>query len=36
MRPMEFIDKIIELGLQEHEISTIVSVDKALEIQKSI
>ena len=36
MRPMEFIDKIIELGLQEHEKSEIVSVDTALEIQKSL
>jgi len=35
MRPMEFIDKIIELGLQEHEVSEIVSVDKALSIQNS-
>ena len=35
MRPMEFIDKIIELGLQEHEVSKVVSVDKALEIQNS-
>lgn len=36
MRPMEFIDKIIELGLQEHAVSSIVSVDAALEIQKSL
>ena len=36
MRPMEFIDKIIELGLQEHEKSDIVSVDLALQIQKSL
>ncbi len=36
MRPMEFIDKIIELGLQEHEKSDIVSVDVALEIQNSL
>lgn len=36
MRPMEFIDKIIQLGLQEHEKSDIVSVDKALEIQNSL
>lgn len=34
MRPMEFIDKIIELGLQEHELSAPVSVDAALESQK--
>lgn len=36
MRPMEFIDKIIELGLQEHAQSEIVSVDTALEIQNSL
>lgn len=36
MRPMEFIDKIIELGLQEHEKSASVCVDKALEIQQSL
>ena len=36
MRPMEFIDKIIELGLQEHEKSEVVSVDTALKIQKSL
>lgn len=36
MRPMEFIDKIIELGLQEHEKSDIVSVDVALDIQNSL
>ena len=36
MRPMEFIDKIIELGLQEHEKSEIVSVDRALDIQRSL
>jgi UDP-N-acetylmuramate--alanine ligase len=35
MRPMEFIDKIIELGLQEHAQSQIVSVDAALEVQNS-
>lgn len=33
MRPMEFIDKIIELGLQEHQQSAIISVDTALEVQ---
>jgi len=36
MRPMEFIDKIIELGLQEHQKSGIASVDTALEMQKSL
>lgn len=36
MRPMEFIDKIIELGLQEHQYSTPISVDDALKIQKSL
>jgi D-alanine--D-alanine ligase len=36
MRPMEFIDKIIELGLQEHAYADIVSVDTALDIQKSL
>jgi UDP-N-acetylmuramate--alanine ligase len=36
MRPMEFIDKIIELGLQEHVQSNIVSVDAALQIQNSL
>ena len=36
MRPMEFIDKIIELGLQEHAKSEIVSVDTALDIQRSL
>ena len=36
MRPMEFIDKIIELGLQEHAKSEIVSVDAALDIQNSL
>ncbi|MDP3788620.1 MAG: ATP-grasp domain-containing protein [Candidatus Chromulinivorax sp.] len=36
MRPMEFIDKIIEFGLQEHAQSEIVSVDTALEIQNSL
>lgn len=35
MRPMEFIDKIIELGLQEHEHAEIVSVDAALDVQNS-
>lgn len=30
IRPMEFIDKIIKLGLQEHEKIEVVSVDKAL------
>ncbi len=36
MRPMEFIDRIIELGLQEHQKNEIVSVDTALEIQRSL
>jgi len=36
MRPMEFIDKIIMLGLQEHITSEIVSVDAALEIQSRL
>ncbi len=36
MRPMEFIDKIIEFGLQEHGQADIVSVDAALHIQKSL
>lgn len=36
MRPMEFIDKIIQLGLQEHEYAEVVSVDTALDIQKSL
>ena len=35
MRPMEFIDRIIELGLQEHQQAEIVSVDTALEVQSS-
>ncbi|MGZ6250516.1 MAG: D-alanine--D-alanine ligase family protein [Candidatus Chromulinivorax sp.] len=33
--PMEFIDKIIQLGLQEHVKDTIVSVDQALEVQQN-
>ena len=36
MRPMEFIDKIIELGLQEHAHAEIVSVDAALDVQRSL
>ncbi len=36
MRPMEFIDKIIELGLQEHQKNEIVSVDRALDMQRSL
>ncbi len=36
MRPMEFIDAIIELGLQEHAASQIISVDTALQVQKSL
>lgn len=36
MRPMEFIDKIIELGMQEHAQGEIVSVDAALNIQRSL
>lgn len=36
MRPMEFIDKIIELGLQEHAHAEIVSVDAALNVQNSL
>ncbi len=36
MRPMEFIDKIIELGLQAHAQSQIVSTDQALKIQHSM
>jgi len=36
MRPMAFIDKIIELGLQEHQPVGIVSVDTALKIQNSL
>ncbi|MBP6869382.1 ATP-grasp domain-containing protein [Candidatus Babeliales bacterium] len=36
MRPMEFIDKIIEFGLQEHEKVGIVLVDQALEFQRNL
>jgi len=36
MRPMEFIDAVVQLGLQEHEKGEIISVDKALEIQNSL
>lgn len=36
IKPMAFIDRIIELGLQEHKKNEVVSVDKALEIQNSL
>jgi D-alanine-D-alanine ligase len=36
MRPMEFIDKIIELGLEEHQQFDVVSVDRVLDIQRSL
>ena len=36
MRPMELIDEIIKLGLQEHSQNEAVSVDQALKLQKSI
>lgn len=36
MRPMEFIDKIIELGLQEHTKTLMVSVDDALAVQNKL
>jgi D-alanine-D-alanine ligase len=35
MRPMQFIDKIIQLGLEEHAAEISVSVDKALDVQNS-
>ncbi len=36
MRPMEFIDRIIQLGLQEHVHFNLVSVDQALHVQNSL
>jgi D-alanine-D-alanine ligase len=36
MRPMEFINKIIQLGLDEHQQSDVVSVDAALDLQRSV
>lgn len=36
LRPMDLIDEIIQLGLQEHQPDEVVSVDKALQVQQSL
>lgn len=36
LRPMDLIDEIIQLGLQEHQHSDVVSVDTALQVQQEL